>query len=346
VITIGKHSVGDGQKPFIIAEIGSNWRTFDDCKDSIAKAKACGADAVKFQAFTAEALYGVRAIDPAQTIEVFDHISVTDGALTVEEDYRGRLPLEWLPKLKAKADVCGIEFMCSAFSPELVAAVDPFVNVHKIASAELTHVRILEAVRKTGKPVILSTGASGERDIEQALTYLKGSPVILMYCVASYPARAVDLRAIEALRVRFGSPVGFSDHTTDVLEIPYRATSLYGACVIEKHVDFVGGDTPDHGHSLTCDQFMLMVKSIRSEHRITLGPVGEEQDMVLRHNRRLIATRDIQAGETFKEGKNFGIYRSLSDEHHAYSPFAISGVAGKPALRAVAAGCGIGPGDV
>src|SRR3990167_1071022 len=109
-------------KTFIIAEIGSNWTSFEEAKDSISFAKQAGADAVKFQAFRVEALYGF------YDSQYGEHRAMGGN---------GELPLEWLPKLKEKADACGIEFMCSAFSPELYDVVNPYVLVHKIASSEL-----------------------------------------------------------------------------------------------------------------------------------------------------------------------------------------------------------------
>lgn len=328
MITIGKHQVGAGQKPFIIAEVGSNWSTFDDCKDSIAKAAACGADAVKFQAYSHEALYGRPP---------YDH------------DMPGTLPLEWLPKLADKARACGIEFMCSAFSPEQYEVVDRVVDIHKVASAEMTHIRILEKLRKLGKPVILSTGASGEADIRGALDILTNYehrvPVILMYCVAAYPARVIDLGIIQQMAQRFGVPVGYSDHSESATVIPQRATEL-GACVLEKHVNFVGATGPDSPHSLDTDQFQYMVQVIRGVPSRGIGPSREEQGMVTRHNRRVLAITDIAVGQTLQEGVNFGIYRSLKDDATGAHPFMIGSMVGKPVKRAIAAGDGIGPGDV
>lgn len=332
--------IGAGLPPFVVAEIGSNWRTFDEAKDSISAAKACGADAVKFQLFGPRDLHGMIEGEPTAWAQ---GMSVDVSGLVGMSPY---LDPAWLPKLKAKADACGIEFMCSAFSSELVAAVDPYVNVHKIASAEMTHVRILEAVRKTGKPVILSTGASGEADILAALEVLKGAQVILLYCVANYPAQAVDPRVIPLMAKQYGMPVGFSDHSVDILTIP-KAAADHGACVIEKHVNFCElTDTPDAPHSLLGDQFMLMVRNLKGDYPPNIGTHSEEVGMVLRHNRRLLATTDIGVGQTLQEGNNFGIYRSLKDEHHAYSPFMINEVAGRSAKRAIKAGDGIGPGDV
>lgn len=320
-IQIGKHEVGDGCKPFIVAEVGSNWRTFDDCKHSIQMAKQVGADAVKFQAFTTESLYGY----------------------SPEQESKHRLPLDWLPKLKEKADACGVEFICSAFSPELIEAVDPYVNTHKVASAELTHIRMLEKLRKIGKPVILSTGASGLQDIKNALEVLDPTPVILMYCVSAYPAVAVRRSRLKHLKSTFGTLVGFSDHTKDA-GLVGQAMVEAGACVIEKHVNFVGADTPDSPHSLTLEQFQYMVKTLKGDDQFSWGS-GEETEMILRHNRRLLAITDISVGEMLHEGKNFGIYRSLKDDTRALSPWCIDDVNGKTAQKAIQAGSGIGPGD-
>jgi sialic acid synthase SpsE len=327
--------IGDNCKPFIIAEVGSNWTCFTDAKDSITKAKQCGADAVKFQLFNDDALYGFKRS--------------ADGPITLKN-----LPLDWIPRLKEKADACGIEFMCSAFSPQLIDAVDPYVNIHKVASAELTHVRMLEKLRRIGKPVILSTGASVEGDIRQALYVLQDDhyafrvpscPAILMYCVSAYPALEINLDAIPLIRSTFNVLSGFSDHSTNVAPIPEYAVKC-GASVIEKHFSIIDADTPDRPHSLNPIQFKRMVDYIRGNIQPVLGPTAEERGMILRHNRRIVATRDIAPGGTFKEGENFGIYRVLSDDSHGFSPWMVNDIIGRVALRSVKVGQAIGPGDV
>jgi N,N'-diacetyllegionaminate synthase len=333
--------IGPGQPPYIIAEVGSNWQTLDDCKLSIAMAKRAGADAVKFQAFTHEALYG----RPEPTVVEDDGLDGPNrpNFVTTVQRLPGVLPLDWLPILAEKARVTGIDFLCSAFSPELVSAVDPFVEMHKVASAELSHVRLLEAVRATGKPVLLSTGASTPGDIQQAHDVLRGAgQVVLLYCVASYPATDIDFRHMDKLR-EFGCPVGYSDHSTDSLVIP-KAAIDWGACVLEKHFTAIEAATPDRPHSLTVDQFKRMVLSIRGELPFAWGS-GEENDMRIRHNRRLVATRDVQPGEALSESGNFGIYRSLKSDTRGLSGFAASAVHDKRATRAIQAGEAIGPGD-
>jgi sialic acid synthase SpsE len=318
----------------IIAEIGSNWQTFEHAKDSISQAKAAGADAVKFQAFTFESLWGVKLSQAAEIVK---------SAVGIKHE----MPLDWLPKLAEKAMACGIEFMCTAFSPEGVAAVDPYVETHKVASAELTHLKLLEAIARTKKPVYLSTGASGIEDIALALDILKPCrETTLMHCVAAYPARATNLRRIQALEA-FGVPVGYSDHSLSCDDIPFHAAYTWGAKVLEKHMTaFPDLETPDRDHSLTVDQFRYMVDYISNKQISLASCHREELPMVLRHNRRLIATRDIAAGEKLREGENFGAYRSLRDDTAALSPWMLNRVDGLPVKRALRAGDGIGPRDV
>lgn len=322
-----KISIGDGEPCFIVAEVGSNWKTLSDCLDSIYLAKACGADAVKFQAFDHHSLYG-------------SGDGIRDGATAMAHV----LPVEWLPKLKQHADSAGIEFMCSAFSPELAEAVNPFVNVHKIASAELTHLRLLQKTNSFGKPVILSTGASGEEDVSMALKQLAGCPTSLLYCVANYPARSIRLERIEEMRVRFNPhPIGFSDHTTDIFTAPSFAVNYFKAAILEKHVNFIDHLTgPDSPHSLNTKEFKLMIANVKRRKAF----FNEEEEMFLKHNRRLIATRDIDPGDQVIEGENFGIYRSLSKDTHAFSPWLTDEINGKTAKKEIKAGQGIGPGDV
>jgi sialic acid synthase SpsE len=330
--------IGDGHPVFIIAEVGSNWSNLEDCMTSISQAKMCGADAVKFQLYNDTALYGMTT------------------------DLIGNMPLSFLPKLKEKADAVGIEFMCSAFSPELLDEVNKYVNVHKVASSEMCHVRMLERLRGYGKPVFLSTGAQHLEDIKIALRHLNcnesdkqllsilgiGStderPVVVMYCPASYPSRHFNHMTFYALK-EFSPLIGFSDHTIDVYNAPCVAKAE-GSCVIEKHVNFVGATGPDAPHSLSGEDFMAMCTAIKKGPPEWHGPIYAEQAFITRHKRRLIATTDVKPGQMLTEGGNFGIYRSLKDDSHAFSPWMVDEVDGCIAKRDIKAGDGIGPGDV
>ncbi len=293
--------------PFLIAEIGSNWRTLEEALDSISVAKDCGADAAKFQLFSKIALYGF-----SKRLEPWS------------------LPLDWLPLLKERADQVGIEFMCTAFSPELVTVVDPFVLVHKVASSDSCWPQLLEAAKATGKPVLLSTGATTGSDLVRAAGIL-GTNFIAMSCVASYPADCMPLFDYNG--------EGLSDHTLGYSVAVESARR--GASVIEKHFTaFPDLDTPDRPHSLTHAQFKAMVHLIR-----TGEPPDQEREFRLRHKRRLIATCDVAIGATLKYGETFGAYRCLEDDTRGLSPFRWAEVEGKLAAVDIKRGTPIGEGD-
>ncbi len=317
-------------KPFLIAECGSNWRTLDDCLKSIEIARRCRANAVKFQAFNCDALFGMP----------FNYIDqeLGHGEPAACSVYNSTLPLEWLPALKAKADACGIELMVTAFSPELVAAVDPFVEVHKVASSDAAWPQMLDAVARCDKPVVISFGGKTEDERYRAISYLSGAlshgreHVVSMYCVAAYPADHVDLYAIRDYD-------GFSDHSLGYTAAVHAAKEC--ADVIEKHFTaFPDMDTPDRPHSLTPAQFERMVSLIRGD-----GVESEETAMTLRANRRLIATREIIEGDTFQYDVNYGAYRALKDDKHGLAPFRWQEVEGKTARKTIRRGEPIGEGD-
>ncbi len=315
--------IGPTAPPFIVAEVGSNWTSLQDCMDSISQAKLAGASAVKFQAFSNLDLYGV-----------------SDAS-----EHPSSLPLTWLPKLKEKCDAVGIEFMCTAFSPRVAKIVDQYVRVHKVASSDVSHVKLLEELNKMNKPVILSIGASNHNDIEWALLLLSSVPVVLMYCVSAYPAREVDLELIKDIGERYHHLVGFSDHTIDVRVIPSQAVK-WGAVVIEKH--FKLRDFPNSGDSsfaLSREEFKLMIDAIKGK-RMPQCYTREESDMILKHKRRLIVTRDMAAGEPFQYGVNFGAFRSKKLDDKGLSGFLLNRVEGQHAAQALLAGDSIGPSDI
>ena len=228
----------------IIAEVGSNWHSLDDCFHSIEMAKKCGADVVKFQLFNPIEMYG--------------------EADVYVPGYSPNLNATWISPLAIKCDESEIEFMCTAFSPSGYEIVNQYVETHKIASAEITDENILRKVNSFKKPVYLSTGGAVISQIERALHLLKDCRVTIMYCVTAYPARIVDFRHLEQLREAFGNgyTYGYSDHSTDVLNIP-RLAQWHNATVIEKHVNFTSHtDTDDAPHSLNAKEFALMVKKL------------------------------------------------------------------------------------
>lgn len=277
------------QNPYIIAEVGSNWKDFVQAKDSIALAKNCGADAVKFQLFDHEALFGWE-----------------------DEVLPGQMPLDWIPKLKEKADAVGIEFMCTAFGRRLLDYVDQFVDVHKIASSNMADLKMLDKIISVNKPIFLSTGGWPHGDVEGVVKLLKDAGFdnfCLMYTIGSYPAQFVNWKYFNKLK-SLHPYYGFSDHTTNIYPIPAEAVNIGSAIAVEKHFNpFDLKDTADAPHSLNTDGFKIMIKGIRNQLTENDKAI-DEKEMREKHLIRIVAISDIKAGETLIEGKNFGAFRS------------------------------------
>lgn len=282
----------------IVAEVGSNWKSLAECMLSIKLAKEAGADVVKFQFFNHDELYG-------------------DGSgldLIGNSPY---MPSGWLWQLKNYSDEMMIEFMCTAFSPSGYNKVNTMVQTHKIASAELTDVSILDTVNRFKKPVLLSTaGSHMQIEIKNALLHLVDCPVTILFCVGDYPAKIVDFRKLDLMKEFFGPgySYGYSDHSIDVLNIPKIAKEK-GCVVIEKHVNFTHHQTtPDAGHSLNFNEFKAMCLMLKGEDQ-TVNELDEHTNIMMKkqYKRRFVAAREIKAGEKFKVGVNVGYYRATQD---------------------------------
>jgi N,N'-diacetyllegionaminate synthase len=300
---------------YVIAEVGSNYKSHQDLINSVQFAKNCGANAVKFQYYSESELYG-----PVSKIN----------------------PVNPLPQLKAKADAVGVDLICSSFSPEGVKEVDPYVVAHKVASSEMSHIRILEAVKETGKPVLISTGGYFEQDIKRVIQFMDKHNVILLHCNLAYPAKFSDLVKFNEMKKYFKGPVGYSDHTESIDAVPFLFQQA-GATVIEKHFNPFGyTDTPDAFHSLDMEEFKVMVSYLRNSPI----PYSEEDVGRLMHIRRIVATKDLLPGDVLKEGENIGIFRSKEIDANGSNPFRIKDLEGKQVNRAVKAGKGVSMLDV
>lgn len=282
----------------VIAEVGSNIKNLDDCFHSIEQAKAAGADAVKFQCFTSEEMYGV----PGKI----------DTLLNIEH----------IPVLCAAAQKCGIEFMCTMFSPEYLQFALPYLASIKIASSDMEYLELINVARASGKDIYLSTGGHKQSEIQRIVDYIgyDNPKLTLFYCESEYPTYRTDLRKLSLEPFLAFPRVGLSDHSKEIFSTISEARD-YGICVVEKHVNFCGYDnTPDAPHSLSTADFKDFVTAARGNNPKDFLSPGE-QGMRLRHNRRLVVTKDIKAGEDFSYGKNFGCYRSLVDSLDHTSPF-------------------------
>lgn len=297
-ISVGSKQWGDGNPCFVIAEAGSNHNgKMEQAKLLIDAAAAGGADAVKFQLFRASRLYPKGA---GQSDYLKESRPIYDIIREME------MPYEWLPELAAYCKERGILFMASAFDEESVDRLDPFVSVHKVASYEMTHGPLLQAVARKGKPVILSTGTADFSEVREAVENFRASgnkELALMQCTAAYPAplESLNVRAIATMKEAFGLPVGLSDHSRDPLIGPLTAVAV-GANLIEKHFTLSNAlPGPDHAFALEPQELRIMVRKIREAER-ALG-TGEKKAHASETELKSFARRSIFAIQEVAPGE-------------------------------------------
>lgn len=268
-VKLGNKWVGDNYPTFVIAEIGQNHNgDMDLAKKLIDMAVRCGADAVKFQK---------RDIPSELTKEAFDRVydSPNSFARTYGE-HRIFLELdeEQHKELKEYALARGIPYFCTPCDVPSVEMMERIgVPYYKVASRDLTNLPALEAIAKTGKPVIISTGMASLEDIEDALEVLGADreDIIILQCISQYPATLenVNLKVMETLKKRYGKITGFSDHTPGI--IASVTASILGAAVVEKHITLSRAmKGSDQAGSLEEPGLKLVIKYIKEAAR-TIG---------------------------------------------------------------------------
>lgn len=341
------------EKVFIIAEAGSNWRVGNSARDKkmglqlIEAAKESGADAVKFQTYRAETVYVANAGSS-------DYLEKAGNAEDISAIFKDlEMPYELLEVFAEHSKKLGIEFMSTPFSERDFDAIDPHVRIHKIASYEISHSRLIEAAARSGKPLIMSTGASQPGDIQWAADYFRalgGKELCIMQCTAKYPSplSALNLRTIPWLERQFRVVPGFSDHSRDPISGPLAAVAL-GAKVIEKHFTFSNRlPGPDHAFAITFEELCLMVREIRKTED-TLGTgikevLPEERELASYARRGVQTTAAIKCGDKLREGENIAILRP-GKQSLGVHPKHLPELEGKSALRDLSPGEGIKLGD-
>ena len=285
-IKIANKLIGKGEPVFIIAEVGQNHNgDMDLAKRLIKEAARAGADAVKFQTIFAEGL--VAEDDPG---------------------YERLKALEFGPgqhqELSKAAKEAGIIFFSTPFDEEgvdLLGKID--VPAYKIASGDLTNLPLIEYVAQKRRPVIISTGAAGMEEVQEAVAAVGHKEIILLHCVSNYPARLSDtnLRAIQEMEETFKVIVGFSDHTRGI--IASMAAVALGASVIEKHFTLDKAlPGPDHCLSLDPEEFQAMVRDIRMVEEALGNPAKEPAASELPIQK--LARRGLKAKIEIKEGES------------------------------------------
>ena len=322
-VKIGERWVGSGEPSFIVAEAGANHnRDLDLGKELIDVAADAGADAVKFQTYSAETLYSKKT-------PKFSYLEKTTTKNTWQLIKDIELPREWQAELQAWARKRGILFFSSPFDYRAVDELEGLgVPAFKIASFEIVDLPLIRYAASKGRPMILSTGLATYEDIQDAVEacrHAANQDIVLLQCASLYPAPPgrMNLHAMETMRRAFGVPVGLSDHTLGI-HVAGAAVAL-GACVIEKH--FTLSRTlpgPDHPFAIEPAELGAMVQQIRDIEAALgdgrkLGPAPEEEEMHQKARRSLIAARAIPKGTRIERDMiaikrpGFGIRPKLLD---------------------------------
>jgi N,N'-diacetyllegionaminate synthase len=294
--------VGEGAPTLVVAEIGANHDGDPDTAAALVDMAAeAGADAVKLQTYTAAELLA----DPGRVLTWGPEGAERSEPVGAMFD-RLALPREAHERLLEHARKLGLIAFSTPFSVEGARFLDGLgVPLHKIASSDLCHLELLDAVGTAGVPVLLSTGKATVGETDTAVRRLLGHRppgVAVLHCVATYPAPAheLNLRAIPTLAALFPEcVVGFSDHSLGTAAA-LGAVAL-GARVIEKHVTLdTGRPGPDHWFSADPAELAALVAGIR-DLEAALGTGAKrvqpsEEAERLAANRSLVTAADVPAG--------------------------------------------------
>lgn len=333
-------------KTFVIAEAGVNHNGNEDLALRLVDTAAeCGADAVKFQTFSADKL-----VRPGAEKAEYQKRQTGGG-----DQYAMLKALEMSPelhrKLLARCTERGIEFMSTPFDEE---AADFLLQLGmkriKVPSGEITNTPFLEFLSAKGVPLIVSTGMASLDEIREAVQVIAATrerqgftaplaeAVTILHCTSNYPAAFADvnLRAMATIAQATGLPVGYSDHTLG-LAVSTAAVAL-GAVVIEKH--FTLDRTmpgPDHAASLEPGELAAMIAQIRAVEQALGSPVKQPTASELPV--RALVRRSVTAVRAIAEGAVVQAADvALQRPGNGIPPREAHQVPGKRARRAIPAG--------
>lgn len=297
--------VGESEKPYIIAELGSNHNgDMKLARKLIDAAKTAGADCVKFQSWSSDT--------------IFSRKTYADNYF-LSDDYRGRddYTLEEIVKeysisegqlleMKKHADSLGIDCISTPFCQREVDFLIEEMGAEfiKVASMDLNNYQFLDYIARKNKPIILSTGLSTLSEIDTAIATVENAgnqQLVILHCVSIYPPKdeQINLKSMDSLAANYSYPVGFSDHSLGTC-IALGAIAR-GACMIEKHFTLdkeMNGW--DHAISASPDELAILVNGASRIHEaLGNGRIErvEDEGRITAFRRSIVAARDIEEGE-------------------------------------------------
>ena len=318
---IGNYTISSTSPVFIIAELSANHNgSLDTAIETIRAAKRAGANAIKFQTYTADTI----TIDSKKE-DFLIKGTIWEGRNLHDLYTEAYTPWEWHEQLFDVAKEEGLECFSSPFDPTAVELLEKLnVPAYKIASFEITDIPLIELVASKGKPIIISTGIAELEDIELAIDACErmgNENIALLKCTSSYPApiEEANMIMVKDFAERFNMIVGLSDHTIGSTA-PVVAT-CFGARIIEKHFILdrsIGG--PDASFSMNEAEFTEMVKAVREAEK-AIGKVDynltDKQKKGKDFSRSLYIVEDVKSGEIITD-KNIRSIRPGFGLHPRY----------------------------
>ena len=289
---------------YLIAEIGVNHNgDMTLARKMIDAAKSSGANAVKFQTFTADALVskGTPKVkyQEATTSPKESHYEMIKKLELRKKDH---LPL------KKYSEKLGLDFISTPYDIESAKFLsDIGVKIFKTASADLVDLPLQKFLAKTRKPSIISIGMATLGEIEETISIYKKAKnpnLILLHCVSNYPCsdKSLNMKVVDTIKNTFKYPIGYSDHS--IGEVAAIISLVMGAKVIEKHFTIDKNlPGPDHKASSTPDEFLKLVNSIRRAE-LMLGDglkkcEDEEREMSKVSRKSIVLAKEIKKNEYF-----------------------------------------------
>lgn len=295
-IKIGSRLIGEGEPCYVIAEAGSNHNgDLQIAKELIGVASDSGADAIKFQIFSARNHYSRKT--PAHS-DYKEHL--------YDLIKRLEIPREWIAELKSYSDKKGITFFASPCDYDAIEQLEEIgVLLYKVSSFEIVDLCLIKYIASKQKPLIISTGLANMEEIQdayQVCVNVKNNDIIFLQCASSYPSRPeiMNLKSMETISRAFHVITGLSDHTQNI-HISIAAVAM-GAKVIEKHFTLNRKmDGPDHAFAMEPKDLETLIRQIREVelsmgNGMKLGPSPEEKEYYEKARRSIHAAYNINKG--------------------------------------------------
>ncbi len=330
--------IGQNSKPFIIAEMSGNHnKSLERALKIIEVAGQSGADAIKLQTYTADTM---TINQRGGLFDIVDSNSLWAGRNLYELYEEAHTPWEWHEAMFKCAADNGIICFSTPFDDTSVDFLEALGSpMHKIASFENNDHPLLKKIALTGKPVIMSTGASTLSNLAESVNVLRENgckDLILLKCTSNYPSSPENsnILTIPHLRELFMCEVGLSDHTMGV-GVPVASVAL-GATVIEKHfcLDRSEGGV-DSAFSLEPSELKsLVIETERAWQSLGIIQYGvQESEMKsLSFKRSIYVVEDVQKGEIFST-KNIRVIRPGDGVPPKYYDFFLGKTAQKDYLK-------------